>query len=53
MLVMPIVVGMFMGVYYGLVAMLVAVVAVSHRFMAVLMLMPVFGVAAHFYHSFL
>jgi len=46
-LVMPIVVGVLMGVHRRLVAVLMAVVAMSLRFMTVLVLMFVLVVAAH------
>jgi hypothetical protein len=45
--VMPVIVGMLVGVHHRLVAVLMPVMAVGHRLMPVLMLMLVLGMAAH------
>lgn len=47
MLVMPIVVGMLMGMYHSLVAVLMTVMAMGLGLVPVLMLVFVFIVAAH------
>jgi len=46
-LVMPVVVGVLMGVHRGFVAVLMAVMAMGHSIVAVLVLMFVFAMAAH------
>lgn len=46
MVVMPVIVGMLVGVHHRLVAVLLPVVAVGHRLLPVLMLVPVRGMAA-------
>jgi hypothetical protein len=46
-LMMPIVVGVLMGVHRGLVAMVMAIVAMALGFVPVLMLMLFFAMAAH------
>lgn len=45
--VMPVIVGMFVGVHHRLVAVFMPVMAVGHRLMPVFMLMLVLGMAAH------
>ena len=46
-LVMPVVVGVLMGMHHGLMAVLMAIVAMRNRFVLVLMVMLVLGMAAH------
>ncbi len=50
MLVMPIVMGVLMGMYRSLVAMLMTIMAMGHFFVPVFVLMFVFAMAAHLSH---